>query len=126
MILFMGPKRYTPQVERLLAKLRVHTSSRTPARLPPTEYAHRIKPKQREVASSAEKKVLRAFKKPVEQRIALEIFREIRKGPVYLEDLSANIACRHKFDVEVLSVYGTTTGAVKSLFAKLIKAGLIK
>ena len=122
----MGPKRYTPQVQRLLARVRKHTNRRTPTRLPPVDYAHRIKPKQREVVPGAEKKLKKIFKKPVEQRIALEIFVEIKKGPAYIEDLAANVASPHKNDVETLSVYGTTAGAVRILFEKLIKARLIK
>jgi hypothetical protein len=110
----------------MLFEVRKHISPRTLARARPQRAVlNSNKPPQRIIRAGAEARLQRLFGRPVERRIALEIFREVRREPVFLEDLSTRIAGRHRNDRVTLSPMGTTANGIRSLYWKLVEKKLI-
>ncbi|MEK6958552.1 MAG: hypothetical protein AABW59_00750 [archaeon] len=122
----MAPLLYSRTVSRILNEIRKHIPSNLNKPKPNMGAGHFNKPTQRIIQAGARLKIKKVFVRPIERKIALEIFAEIMRGPVFMEDLTTRISSMHKYDRLGFDWRSTTPNGVRAIYFKMVKAKMIK
>jgi len=122
----MVPPLYSRTVTMMLAEIRKHLPSKTNRSRTNLRRIGYNRSPQRVILPDARLKVKKVFVRPIERKIALEILGEIRKSPVFMEDLTTRISSMHKQDRLGSDWRSVTPNGVKTIYQKMVKARLIK